>query len=303
MAIKSGYVTIIGKPNVGKSTMLNALLGERLSIITNKPQTTRKPVMGILSKEDYQIIFLDTPGILKPEYLLQERMLDFILNSVNDADILLFIVDINNDPEAGRTLGDPVVIKILSNLKMKKIMLLNKVDISSEANVTRLMAKLEETKLFDKVFPVSALLNFNIDNVLFNIIDLLPEHPKYFPDDRLTNETERFFVSEIIREKILEQYQEEIPYSTEVVIEEFLEREGRKDFVHAAIIVERESQKPIIIGKNGAAIKELGQASRESIEAFLQRDVYLELRVKVREKWRSDPKYLKSFGYNTSNEE
>lgn len=297
MEIKAGYVTIIGKPNVGKSTLLNALLGEKLSITTNKPQTTRKKIMGILSSDNYQIIFLDTPGILKPEYLLQETMLATIEQSVRDADVLLVIIDISSDPDGNKTLEDENVKKILSRPNTKKILLLNKVDLSSEEKVKLLITTIESTGLFSTVIPVSALLNYNVDKVLYTIIEYMPIHPKYFPDDRLTDENERFFVSEIIREKALELYQEEIPYSIEVVIEDFKEREGRKDYVLASIIVEKESQKPILIGKKGNAIKELGQISRAAIESFLGRPVYLELRVKVRDKWRSDPKFLKSFGY------
>ncbi|MGE5438582.1 MAG: GTPase Era [Bacteroidota bacterium] len=302
MAVKSGYVTIIGKPNVGKSTLLNAFLGEKLSITTNKPQTTRKRILGILSTEEYQIIFLDTPGILKPDYLLQEKMLEYVHQSVKDADVLLFIIDITTDPEGKKTLEDENVKKMLSFRRAKKILLINKVDLSNEEKVKLLMSKLEKTGSFDNIFPVSAMLNYNTDNVLHSILEYLPEHPKYYPDDIVSIEPERFFVSEIIREKILEQYQEEIPYSAEVVIEDFKEREGRKDLIQAAIVVEKESQKPIIIGRKGSAIKELGQRSREAIEAFLQRPVYLELRVKVRNKWRSDPNFLKSFGYSTDEE-
>ncbi|MGE5682657.1 MAG: GTPase Era, partial [Bacillota bacterium] len=276
--------------------------GEKLSITTNKPQTTRKSIMGILSEETHQVIFLDTPGILKPDYLLQERMLDFVLQSVKDADILLYLIDISTDPDGSKTLEDEIVKKTFESGSRKKILVINKVDLANEEKVNLLYEKIESQKLFDRIIPVSAMLNFNVDTVMKSILEFLPFHPKYFPDDQISNENERFFVSEIIREKILEQYQEEIPYSTEVVIEDFKEREGRKDYIQAAIIVEKESQKPIIIGKHGSAIKELGQNARQAIESFLQRPVFLELRVKVREKWRSDPKFLKYFGY-TSDEE
>lgn len=301
MNIKSGYVAIIGKPNVGKSTLLNAFLGEKLSITTNKPQTTRKRIMGILSNEDYQVIFLDTPGILKPDYLLQERMLEYVFRSVVDADVLLFIIDITNDPEGNYTLEDANVKKLLEFNK-KKILLINKIDLSNESKVKTIITHFEQKKLFDDVIPVSALLNFNTRAVLDRILEYLPEHPKFYPDDQITDETERFFVTEIIREQILEQYQEEIPYSVEVLIEDFKEREGRKDHIMAAIIVEKETQKPIIIGKKGNAIKELGTRSRENIESFLGRPVYLELRVKVKNKWRTDPRSLRSFGYDTDEE-
>lgn len=302
MEIKSGYVAILGKPNAGKSTLLNAFLGEKLSITTSKPQTTRKRITGILSEEDYQIIFLDTPGILKPDYLLQEKMLEYVVQSIREADILLVMLDIASDPDGSKTLADEVVNKALANPRSKKILVINKADLSNDKALDSLFEKMEKLGQFDRIYPVSAMYRFNIDTLLKAILEFLPVHPKYFPDDRLSDENERFFVSEIIREKILEHYQEEIPYSVEVVIEDFKEREGRKDFIQASIIVERESQKPIIIGKQGNAIKELGQSSREAIESFLQRPVYLELRVKVREKWRSDPRSLKSFGYSVDEE-
>lgn len=301
MSTKSGFVAIIGKPNVGKSTLLNALLGEKLSITTSKPQTTRKRIMGILSSDEHQIIFLDTPGILKPDYLLQEKMLEYVFRSVVDADVLLFIIDITADPEGTYTFEDANV-KRLMEFNKKKILLINKIDLSNEAKVKAIITSFEEKKMFDNVIPVSALLNFNTRAVLENILEYLPEHPKFYPDDQLTDESERFFVSEIIREQILERFQDEIPYSVEVVIEDFKEREGRKDFIQAVIMVEKESQKPILIGKEGNAIKELGKASRENIESFLGRPVFLELRVKVRSKWRTDPRSLKSFGYNTEEE-
>lgn len=301
MSVKSGFAAIIGKPNVGKSTLLNAFLGEKLSITTNKPQTTRKRIMGILSNEEHQIIFLDTPGILKPDYLLQEKMLEYVFRSVVDADVLLFIVDISNDPEGTYTFEDANVKKILEFDK-KKILLLNKIDLSNEAKVKFIISNFEQKKIFNDIIPVSALLNFNTRSVIERIIEYLPEHPKFYPDDQLTDETERFFCSEIIREQIFERFKDEVPYSVEVVIEDFREREGRKDFIQAAIIVEKESQKPILIGKDGAAIKELGQHSRKNIESFLGREVFLELRVKVKNKWRTDPRSLKSFGYNTDDE-
>lgn len=302
METKAGYVSIIGKPNVGKSTLLNALLGEKLSITTNKPQTTRKKIMGIMSTDNYQIIFLDTPGILKPEYLLQKTMLDSVEQSVKDADVILMMIDISVDPEGVKTFDDENVQKIFSSIKAKKILLINKIDLSDETKTKLLITKFEQTNLFNNIYPISALLNFNIESVLNTVIEYLPVHPKFYPDDQLTDEPERFFVSEIIREKILEMYQDEIPYSSEVIIEDFKERENAKDYILASIIVEKESQKPIMIGKNGSAIKELGQISRTAIELFLQRPVYLELRVKVKDKWRSDPKYLRSFGYTHGEE-
>ncbi|MBN1301590.1 MAG: GTPase Era [Melioribacteraceae bacterium] len=295
---KSGYVAIIGKPNAGKSTLMNKLLGERLSIITSKPQTTRKRILGILSDNDYQIIFLDTPGILKPAYLLQEKFLEQIEISVKDADIVVIIFDILEDPECSDALQDEIISRVMPESKFKKIAVLNKIDKSNQEAVNKSLLKLENTGDFDFVIPVSAIKNFNVDVLLKKVLELLPEGPKYYPDDQITNENERFFASEIIREKVFEQYKDEIPFSTEVIIDEFRERSGRKDYISASIIVERDSQKPIIIGKGGEAIKKLGTLAREALEEFLQREVYLEIHVKVKNKWRSNPAMLKNFGYN-----
>jgi GTP-binding protein Era len=300
MKTKSGYVAIIGKPNVGKSTLMNSILGEKISIVTNKPQTTRKRVLGILSDENYQIIFLDTPGILDPNYLLQKKFMEFVQNSVNDADILVVLIDVINDKEGKNTLEDKIVKQILDKQKKPKILVLNKIDKSNEDVVNKLAEKFEKLNIFTKIIPISALLKFSITNVVDAIVENLPIGPKYFPDDQLTDEHERFFVSEIIREKIFEIYKEEIPFSTEVLIEEFSENEGRKDFILASIVVERETQKPIIIGKKGEAIKKVGKYAREAIEELLGRPVFLELRVKVRPKWRSDERLLNSFGYNSN---
>lgn len=300
--MKSGYVAIIGKPNAGKSTLMNSMIGEKLSIITNKPQTTRKRIIGILTEDEYQIIFIDTPGILNPEYLLQEKMLGFINDSVKDADIVLILIDMENDKDGGKILSDENIKKIINDKKLKKILLLNKADLSSEVIIKKLLGELNQGNLFESIIPISAAKKFNLDSVIAEILKHLPEHPKYFPDDDLSDADERFFVSEIIREKIFEMYKEEIPYSTEVLIEEFVERENGKNFIRAAIVVERETQKPIIIGNKGAAIKKLGKQARLDIEKFLGREIFLELFVKVREKWRSNPNMLKSFGYFSSND-
>ncbi len=297
MSHKSGFVSIVGKPNVGKSTLMNALIGERLSIITSKPQTTRKKILGILSTENYQIIFQDTPGILNPEYLLQERMLEYVYQSVKDSELILFIIDISADPTGAQTLSDERVAKIFENTQLKKILLINKIDLSNQNVVESLIKDLSAKGIFEKIIPISASEGFNLSSVTESILEFLPEHPKYYPDDQLSDENERFFVSEIIREKVFERYRDEIPYSTEVTIAEYKERENAKDFISAEIIVEKETQKPIIIGNKGEAIKILGQEAREAIEKFLHHEVYLELRVKVREKWRSNPNMLKSFGY------
>jgi len=295
--MKSGYVAILGLPNAGKSTLMNALLGQKLSITTSKPQTTRKRILGILSSENYQIIFLDTPGIIKPGYLLQEKMMEAVRDSLKDADIIILIIDVYDDPEGKQTLENIFVKEKVFENKKPLLLLLNKVDLSEQENVKRLITNYESLEKFKKVIPIAALLNFNIEDVLNTIVEHLPEGPKFYPDDIVADENERFFVSEIVREKIFEQFKEEIPYSTEVVIEDFKEREANKNYILANIIVEKESQKGILIGKQGAAIKRLGLDARKAVEEFLQKEVYLELRVKVKNKWRSDEKQLKQFGY------
>ncbi|HVO75106.1 MAG TPA: GTPase Era [Ignavibacteriaceae bacterium] len=294
---KSGYIAIIGLPNSGKSTLLNSLLGQKLSIVTNKPQTTRKKILGILSEPEYQAVFLDTPGIINPGYLLQEKMMEAVDLAVKDADLILLIIDLAADPEAEKTLNNEFVLRIKKSRK-PLILLLNKIDLLEQNRVKAVLIKLANYKDFKKIIPISSSIGINLGEVLNSIIQNLPEHPKYFPDDIVAEDTERFFVSEIIREKIFEQYQEEIPYSTEAAVIEFKEREEQKNFIGAEIIVEKESQKGIIIGKNGNAIKKLGEAARASIEEFLQHPVFLELRVKVKNKWRSDEKSLKDFGYS-----
>ncbi len=295
---KAGYVTILGLPNAGKSTLMNALLGQKLSIITKKPQTTRKQILGILTEEDYQIIFLDTPGILKPNYLLQKKMMDFVLSAVYDADIFLIMVDLSNDKDGQKILNNDVIKKIIESKSKPVFLLLNKIDLCKEEEVKNLIALFEATQNFTSVIPISAQYNMNSERLINEIHNVLPAGPKYYPDDIIADANERFFVSEIIREKLLEQFREEIPYSCEVVIAEFKEREKSKDFISAEIVVERQSQKGIIIGKSGSALKRLGLTARKAIEEFLEREVYLELRVKVRQNWRSDEKFLKSFGYS-----
>jgi len=295
---KTGYAAIFGLPNAGKSTLLNALLGQKLSIITAKPQTTRKRISGILSEENYQLIFLDTPGIISPSYLLQQKMMDEVKTSLNDADVLVLIIDVSEDPSGEKLLTQEFVKQSVLISKKPKLLILNKVDFITQEKVVELIKHFEKQKLFEEVIPISASLNFNIQRVKEEIIRFLPEGPKLFPDDQLTDANERFFVTELIREKILELYRDEVPYSCEVLIAEYKERDISKDFISAEIVVEKDSQKVIIIGKGGAAIKKLGMIARESIEEFLQREVFLELRVKVRKKWRSDENMLKSFGYS-----
>ena len=302
METKAGFVTIVGLPNVGKSTLMNALIGEQLSVATNKPQTTRKKIVGILSEPDYQIVFLDTPGILKPEYLLQEKMLDFVFSSVKETDVLLFLIDITKDKTGSRLLENEIVQKILQAEKCTKILIINKIDESDKTIVEALIKKAEETKLFNNIIPISAKLKFNLQSVIETLVENLPVHPKYYPDEQITDESERFFVSEIIRGKIFELLKEEIPYSTEVLISEFKERDKAKDYISAEIVVEKETQKPIVIRNQGTMIKRIGNNSRQEIEKFLGREVYLELRVKVRNKWRSNKNLLRSFGYDIKDE-
>jgi GTP-binding protein Era len=297
MKTKSGFVTIVGRPNVGKSTLMNRLVGENLSIITDKPQTTRKRILGILSDENYQIIFLDTPGMLKPKYLLQEKLVDYIERSVKDADVIVFMITVKDLEKEKKIFASDDFQKMILKSKKPKLLLINKVDLTNSDKVNSAIKFLDKDKLFDRIIPLSATEGYNVSYVLDSIIEYLPEHPKYYPDDQLTTEDERFFVSEKIREKILEIFHDEIPYSVEVVIEDFKERKKGKDYISAVIVVERESQKPIILGKKGAKIKKLGNLARKSIEEFLMREVYLELRVKVKDNWRKNERVLKNFGY------
>jgi GTP-binding protein Era len=274
------------------------MLGQKLSIITAKPQTTRKKILGIRSEENHQIIFLDTPGILSPAYLLQEKMMDEVKSSLNGADVIVLITDIMVDPLGDILLNHEFVKRSVLNSKKPKLLIINKIDLITQEKVTILINYFEKQNIFEEVIPIAASVNFNIQRVLEEILRFLPEGPKLFPDDQLTDANQRYFVSELIREKILELYRDEVPYSCEVLIAEYKEREESKDFISAEIVVEKETQKAIIIGRGGAAIKKLGQTARESIEEFLQCEVFLELRVKVRKKWRSDENMLKSFGYS-----
>lgn len=298
---KAGYVTILGKPNAGKSTLMNALLGEKISITTNKPQTTRKRVLGIYSDEDHQIVFLDTPGILTPNYKLQEKMMEYVHLSITDADILIYMLDAEDDPDGTKLFSLPAVESSL-NINVPKILLINKVDLSTQEKIAPLITKNENSSFFTKVIPISAIEGFNVPLVKEFLLENIPDGPKFYPDDQISDANERFFVSEIIREKIFEIYREEVPYSTEVIIEEFKERKSSKDYISASILVEKDTQKPIIIGRKGELIKKLGLAARTDIESFLGRGVFLELRVKIRPKWRSDETQLKRLGYNPSDE-
>lgn len=297
--IKSGYSAIVGLPNVGKSTLLNAMLGQKISITSSKPQTTRKRILGILNEENYQIIFLDTPGILKPGYLLQEKMMKFVELSFHDADVLIIMIDIADSDNGKLTFENDLINQYLTKKKKPAILVLNKVDLSSEEKVKQLIKQYGGLNLFERIIPVSATLSFNIQKLTESVLEFMPVHPKYFPEDIVADENERFFVSEIIREKILELFQEEIPYSCEVRVVDYKERDETKDFIEAEIIVERDTQRAIILGKGGAAIKRLGLSARKEIEEFVQKEVYLDLRVKVKKKWRSDDQSLKQFGYTS----
>lgn len=288
---RSGYVAIVGRPNVGKSTLLNVLMEQKLSIVTRKPQTTRQRVLGILSGDDYQIILLDTPGIIKPAYRMQEAMMADVKTSVSDADIMVFMVD------ATYSEVDDVTLKYAG--ETPAILILNKIDKMSQEEVLPVAAAYSEAHPFHAVIPISALKGFNVDRVLNEIKTLLPLGPPFYPKDQISEQPERFFISEIIREKIFLQYRKEVPYSTQVDIVAWEERTDQKDLIDAEIIVERDSQKGILIGKKGEALKNIGTAARADIEAFLGRGVFLRLFVKVRSDWRNNEGHLRSYGFTT----
>ena len=289
---KAGFVNIIGCPNVGKSPLLNALVGQKLSIITSKAQTTRHRIMGIINEIDYQIVFSDTPGILKPNYKLHEKMMRFVADAMEDADIFLLITDIFEDIALEES-----YIQKLQKVSQPIILLINKMDLADEpklhAKVAEWAAKLPNAQ----IMPISALLNVNVDMVMKRIVELLPEHAPFYDKEQLTDKPERFFVSEIIREKILMNYQKEIPYSTEVVVESFKEDE-KIIRIEAVIYVERDSQKGIIIGHKGEAIKKIGIQARTDAETFFGKHIHLELFVKVDKDWRTNESRLRRFGYN-----
>ncbi len=289
---RCGYVAIIGLPNAGKSTLLNALLNIKLSIISSKPQTTRRRILGILNKENYQVVFIDTPGILKPRYKLQTRMMEQVLTATEDADLLTLILDVTEPRH-------PIEIDLQAMNPRKKsvILLLNKIDLINRQNVLPLIDTYKEFYPFEEIIPISALGRDGVDKVEEEIVKRLPLHPPFYPPDVLSDQPERFFVAEIIREKIFERFYQEVPYSTEVVVEEFKERPSKKDYIYAVIYVERPSQKGIIIGKKGEALKKIGETARREIEEFLGKEVFLELRVKVNENWRFDERKLKRLGY------
>ena len=291
---KAGFVNIIGNPNVGKSTLMNAFVGEKLSIITSKAQTTRHRIFGIVSGDDFQVVFSDTPGIIKPSYALQASMMDFVKSAFEDADILIYMVEIGE-----KELKDEVFFNRINKLEVPVLLLINKVDTSDQSTLEEQVAYWKEKVPRAEIFPISALRNFQTEVVFNRIIELLPESPAFFPKDQLTDKPERFFVNEIIREKILLHYKEEIPYSVEVETESFADSET---IIHirSVIMVERESQKGIIIGHKGEALKRVGVEARTDLEKFFGKQIHLELFVKVNKDWRSNARQLRRFGYDTN---
>jgi len=293
---RAGYVALIGETNVGKSTLLNALLRQKISIVTNKPQTTRHKILGIHSGEGHQIVFLDTPGIIKPKYLLQEVMMHFASQAVEDADVVMLLVDAEKLKQGAYDRNNDAVEKIKAANKTT-FLILNKIDLLKKEELLPMLADLQSLFPFDEIIPLSALTKFNTKELLETLVKYMPENPPYYDTEIVSDAQERFFVSEMIREKIFELYEQEIPYSTTVDIVEFKEREVGKHFISADIVIERESQKGILIGKQGRALKRLGSLSRKSIEDFLGHTVYLDIHVKVRSAWREDKTWLDRFGY------
>ena len=288
---RAGFVNIIGNPNVGKSTLMNALVGENLSIVTAKAQTTRHRIMGIVNGQDWQIVFSDTPGILKPSYALQQSMLDFVDVAIGDADVIVYVTDVVEKKDKNAE-----YIEKLQKLECPVLIVLNKIDLSDQATVLKLIQEWQELVPKAEIFPVSAKEKFNLEGILETIIAKLPVSPPWYDKDQFTDKSMRFFASEIIREKILENYDKEIPYCTEVVIEQFKEGETRYD-IGAVINVMRDSQKGIIIGKGGSALKRIATQARLEMEDFFQKKVFLQVFVKVEPNWREDRKMLRRFGY------
>ncbi|WP_027138631.1 GTPase Era [Gaetbulibacter saemankumensis] len=292
MSHKAGFVNIIGNPNVGKSTLMNAFVGEKLSIITSKAQTTRHRILGIVNGDDFQVVLSDTPGIIKPAYELQESMMDFVKSAFEDADVLLYMVEIGE-----QELKDEAFFNKITGSKIPVLLLLNKIDKSNQEQLEAQVQLWAEKVPNAEIFPVSALEGFNVKEVFDRIIELLPESPAFYPKDQLTDKPERFFINETIREKILLHYKKEIPYAVEIETEEFHE-EDNIIRVRAVIMVERETQKGIIIGHKGSALKRVGVEARKDLEAFFGKQIHLETYVKVNKNWRSNQNQLRRFGYN-----
>ncbi|CAM4006846.1 GTPase Era [Flavobacterium antarcticum] len=292
MSHKAGFVNIIGNPNVGKSTLMNAFVGERLSIITSKAQTTRHRILGIVNGDDFQVILSDTPGIIKPAYEMQESMMNFVKSAFEDADILIYMVEIGE-----QDLKDEAFFNKIIHAKIPILLLLNKIDTSDQVQLEEQVAYWTAKVPNAEIFPISALQNFNVKEVFNRILDLLPASPPYYPKDQLTDKPERFFVNETIREKILLHYKKEIPYSVEIETEEFFEDENIIR-IRALIMVERDTQKGIIIGHKGEALKRVGVEARADLEKFFGKQIHIEMYVKVNKNWRSNTNMLKRFGYN-----
>ena len=288
---KAGFVNIVGNPNVGKSTLMNLFMGERISIATFKAQTTRHRIMGIINSDDAQIVFSDTPGVLKPNYKLQEEMLAFSESALQDADVLLYVTDVVEKPEKNSDFLDKV-----KRMDVPILVLINKIDLSNQKSLEALVAQWKEQLPQAEIYPISAKVKFNVDNVLARIRQLLPESPAYFGKAQWTDKPARFFVTEIIREKILLYYDKEIPYAVEVVVEQFKETD-RNIHINAVIYVERESQKGIIIGHKGFALKKVSTEARKTLEKFFDKTIFLEIFVKVDKDWRSSAKRLEAYGY------
>ncbi|MBQ4519947.1 MAG: GTPase Era [Bacteroidaceae bacterium] len=289
---KAGFVNIVGNPNVGKSTLMNLLVGERISIATFKAQTTRHRIMGILNTEDTQIVFSDTPGVLKPNYKLQESMLNFSESALTDADVLLYVTDVVEKPDKNSDFLEKV-----ARMQVPVLLLINKIDLSNQGDLATLVEEWHELLPKAEIVPISAANKFNVDAVLRRVRELLPDSPPYFGKDQWTDKPARFFVTEIIREKILLYYDKEIPYSVEVVVEQFKE-DDKSIRISAVIYVERDSQKGIIIGKEGRALKKVATEARRSLEKFFGKSIYLQTFVKVDKDWRNSDRELRSFGYN-----
>jgi len=288
---KSGFVNIIGNPNVGKSTLMNSLVGEKLSIITSKAQTTRHRILGIVNGEDFQLVLSDTPGIIKPNYKLQASMMDFVKTAIDDADIIVYMI------EAGEsTLKDEDLYNKIKSSNIPILLIINKIDLSNQQNIEEQVEKWKDILPDAEIFPISALEKFQVENLLERLIELLPECPPYFPKDQMTDKPERFFVNEIVREKILLNYKKEIPYSVEVLTEEFKEDENIIR-IRSIIMVERDSQKGIIIGHKGEALKKVGIQARKDLETFFGKKIHIVLFVKVSKNWRNNKNQLKRFGY------
>jgi GTP-binding protein Era len=292
MEHKAGFVNIIGNPNVGKSTLMNAFVGERLSIITSKAQTTRHRILGIVNGDDFQVILSDTPGIIKPAYEMQKSMMDFVKSAFEDADVLIYMVEIGE-----KELKDEDFFNKIIHAKIPVLLLLNKIDKSNQEQLEEQIALWKEKVTNAEIYPISALENFNVKEVFARILELIPVSPAYYPKDALTDKPERFFVNETIREKILLNYDKEIPYAVEIETEEFLEDE-KIIRIRSVIMVERDTQKGIIIGHKGGALKKVGMQSREDLEKFFGKQIHIELYVKVNKDWRSNAFQLRRFGYN-----